>query len=96
MQSKPKVGPPDPSAGRPFSASDLATGKERLKKSSNLDADKQYLRGKSVDAGKQRPYSTIGLAGVFSSAIDSRRKAVADSESDESEFEDVDEEWNDD
>ncbi|KAL5515555.1 hypothetical protein EMCRGX_G000736 [Ephydatia muelleri] len=78
---------PDPSGGRPFSAGDLAAGKERLKRSENPPgAD---LKKPSLNSS----FGKGGMADIFSSAIDSRRKVMADTDSEESEFEDVDEEW---
>ena len=68
--------------GRPFTANDLAQAKTLLKKR------------KEAAENERRPATSSGFAGVFANAIDSRmmsiRKAMVDSESGESEFEDVD------
>ena len=75
--------------GRPFTANDLAQAKNLLKKRKEMPEDDK--RGSSANSG---------IAGVFANAIDSRmmsiRKAMVDSDSGESEFEDVDDEdWDD-
>ena len=71
--------------GRPFTANDLAAAKTLLKKR------------KEVPETERRPAANSGFAGVFANAIDSRmtsiRKAMVDSDSGESEFEDVDDDW---
>lgn len=69
--------------GRPFTANDLAQAKTLLKK--RKEAPEEDRRGSAPNSG---------IAGVFANAIDSRmmsiRKAMVDSDSGESEFEDVD------
>ena len=76
--------PGSPSSGRPFSANDLSQARTLLKK---RDAP---------DPGLKKNPVASGIAGVFANAIDERmssiRKAVVDSDSDESEFEEVDDE----
>ena len=71
------------SPGRPFTPADLSHARTLLKKSENSPD----LRRSTVGGG---------LAGVFANAIDNRmnsiRRAVTDSD-EESEFEDVDDDW---
>lgn len=74
--------------GRPFTANDLAQAKTLLKK-----------RKEVPEEDRRNPGASSGIAGVFANAIDSRmtsiRKAMVDSDSEESEFEDIDDddEW---
>ena len=68
--------------GRPFTANDLAQAKNLLKKRKEVPEDDRCSSS-----------ANSGIAGVFANAIDSRmmsiRKAMVDSDSGESEFEDV-------
>lgn len=76
------------SEGRPFTANDLQAAKTLLKKTLTPE-NSPDIRRHTVGHGG-------GLADVFASAIDTRmtsiRKAMVDPDSDESEFEDVDDE----
>ena len=75
-----------PSAGgRPFTAIDLASQRTMLKK-------------REAERKDRRNTAPSGIAGVFANAIDTRitsiRKAMVDSDSEESDFEDVeDDDW---
>ncbi|XP_064400015.1 uncharacterized protein LOC135346353 isoform X2 [Halichondria panicea] len=71
------------SSGRPFNAGDLASQRHMLKKRESLPEE-----------GKKEELS--GFASLFASAIDTRRKAIEDSDS-ESDFDDVedDDDWDD-
>ncbi len=70
------------SSGRPFSAGDLASQRTLLKKR------------ESIPAEETKKETMTGFASLFANAIDTRRKAIEDSES-ESDFDDVedDEDW---
>ena len=73
----------DNGSGRPFGANDLMNARTLLRRRAETN----------VEEVKEQP---SGFAGIFASAIDNRRKAIEDSDSDESEFEDVDDEdWDD-
>lgn len=72
-----------PNTGRPFTATDLASQRTLLKK----------REAESLDS--RRNTTPSGMAGVFANAIDMRRKAIVDSDSEPSDFEDVedDDDW---
>ena len=80
----------DPASGRPFGAGDLQAAKTLLRKRAETTSS----------GGSSSSKESSGIAGVFANAIDTRmmsiRKAVVDSDSEASEFDDVDEEeWDD-
>ena len=84
MPSKSRPPPVDPSSGRPFDASDLLKGKSLLKK--RLESDLP-----------PPPKSSGGMGDLLSSAIDQRLTSIrsAMEESDDEDFDEMDE-WDDD
>lgn len=85
LVGKPRV-PAEPvsvsdSSGRPFTANDLTSQRTMLKK-------------RAVEDTKQNAPAASGIAGLFANAIDTRltniRRAMVDSDSEPSDFEDVD------